>query len=232
MRFTQAFIATLAGALLLLAVPEASADADVEAFAKRTIDGGMAILREGGARAERRRKFHAFIIPLVDARKTGLFALGVYRRGAAASTLDAFVDAFKEYSTAIYETRLDNYKDATLTVSGSRENAPGDHVVNTLATSPKLREPVVIAFRVVGAAGDFKIIDVQVAGIWLSIELRDEFAALLSANGGSIEKLKTELERRTRSMLNDADAAALGDAPGGYSFGAPAVALLTREWVR
>ena len=232
MRFPHALIAVLCAALMLSVAPSASAEADVEAFAKSTIDGGLAILRESGTRTDRRRRFHAFIVPLVDPRKTGLFTLGVYRRGAAPATLDAFVQVFREYSIAIYETRLDNYKNATLTVSGSRENAPGDNVVNTIATAPTLREPVRIAFRVSGTKGNFKVIDIQVAGIWLSIELRDEFRALLSANGGSIENLTSVLADRTKTMLSDADTAMLGDMPGNYPHGSLAISMLVHEWIR
>ena len=181
----------------------ARADADVEAFAKGVIDEGLAILRGDADAASRHARFHAFILPHIDGRRTGLFALGKYRRGAAAAALDAYVTAFTEYSTAMYETRLDNYKDATLTVTGSDENRPGDFVVKTLANAKDLREPVNISFRVLGAKGSYKIMDIQVEGIWLSIELRDEFGAILGQNGGRIEKLTDLLIERTKRIREE-----------------------------
>jgi ABC-type transporter MlaC component len=82
-----------------------------------------------------------------------MFALGPYRREADAAVIAA---AFIEYTIKINETRLDDYKRATLTVTGSVENKPGDVTVNTPARAPNLREPVRIAFRVSGAGGSYK----------------------------------------------------------------------------
>ena len=45
----------------------------------------------------------------------------------------------------------------------------------------------------------YKIVDVQVAGIWLSIEQRDQFASVLAQNNGDIASLTASLrDRATR----------------------------------
>lgn len=187
--------------LILAAVGVQAANEDAEAFAKRTIERGFAILRdESAGSAGRQTRFHSFIIDYVDARKSAMFALGASRRGAEAAMLETYAAAFSEYSIEIYESRLENYKNATLTVTGSLENKPGDVTVNTLGAAPNLREPVRIAFRLTGTSGNYRIVDVQVEGIWLSVELRDEFAALLSANGGDIAALTRTLNERTAKM--------------------------------
>lgn len=188
-------------ALLIAAVAAVAAAEDAETWAKRTIDQGFAILSDdsGGAVA-RRARFHAFIVDRVETRKSALFALGVYRKGAAPAVLDEYAAVFGSYSIELYESRLENYKDATLTVTGSIENKPGDVTVNTLGASPKFREPVRIAFRLQAGNGTFKITDIQVEGIWLSIELRDEFNALLGANGGDIRALNRTLVARTKNL--------------------------------
>jgi phospholipid transport system substrate-binding protein len=199
--FIMRFLPTWLVLLLLAVAGPAVANEDAESFAKRTIDRGFAILRdENGTSADRQARFHAFILQYVDARKSGMFALGVYRRGADAAVLDAYAAAFTEYTIEIYESRLENYKNATLTVIGSLENKPGDTTVNTLGSSPSLREPVRIAFRLAAGNGSYKITDIQVEGIWLSVELRDEFASLLAGNGGDISALTRILTERTSKM--------------------------------
>jgi phospholipid transport system substrate-binding protein len=225
--------AVLAFVVTIISAPVTWAgNRDVETFAKDVIDGGLAILREDLTATARRDKFHAYIMPYVDARKTGLFTLGIYRRGADPQTLDAFVAAFASYSTAIYETRLDNYKDATLTLAGSIETKPGDFTVNTVANSARLREPVQISFRVAGMKGAYRVIDIQVVGIWLSVELRDEFSALLGRNNGSIDKLTEILIERTKSMLREVNSAEMGEVGETYAFGSAAFALLTNDWLK
>lgn len=187
--------------LLTVGAVAAVAAEAAEAWAQRTIDQGFAILRDDtGGTAGRRARFHAFIVNHVEARKSAMFALGVYRKGADPAVLEDYAAVFSDYSIEIYESRLENYKDATLTVKGSIENKPGDVTVNTLGASPKFREPVRIAFRLQGGGGAFKITDIQVEGIWLSIELRDEFNALLGANGGDIRALTRTLVARTNNL--------------------------------
>jgi phospholipid transport system substrate-binding protein len=194
----------LAAVLFLAATQSAPASEDAEKFARDVIDRGFAILRDDSAgESVKRVKFHAFILPLVDARKTALFTLGIYRRGAPDAVIEPFVAAFTDYSIAIYETRLDEYKDATLSVIGSFDNKQSDVTVDVLAEAARLREPVRIAFRLLGSDGSYKIVDVQVAGIWLSVDQRDQFASLLARNNGDIPALTSSLIDRTVQILQE-----------------------------
>lgn len=197
----------VAAILVLIAVRSASANEDAEKFAQSVIDDGLAILRDDSAGdAARREKFHAFILPLVDARKTALFSLGVSRRGAPDAVIEPFVAAFTDYSTAIYETRLDEYRNASMKVTGSTDNKPGDVTVDALATAENLREPVRVAFRLMGSDGNYKIVDIQMAGIWLSVDQRDQFASLLGKSNGDIPALTSTLIERTARIRSNPQA--------------------------
>lgn len=195
----------LIAAFALFDADRAAANDAAERFAQRLIDEGFAILRDDSASTTlRRERFRAFIVQHIEARKTALFTLGVYRRGAPPEVLSAFVDTFRDYTIAIYEARLDDYRHATLKVVNSVENKPGDITVNTRGEDPSLREPVSIAFRLTGIALPFKIVDVQVEGIWLSMEQREQFTSLLGQNGGDIAALTVELKKRTERIRVEA----------------------------
>jgi phospholipid transport system substrate-binding protein len=194
-----AAVAALALTLTLGAAP-VSADDGARAFTQSLIDNGFAILRDPSAdEATRVRRFDDFIVRHMDARKTALFTLGRYRRGAPDGVVEPFVTAFTDYSTAIYGAHLVDYSQATLRVTGETANKPGDVTVMTLAEGGGLREPLRIAFRLASAGGAYKIVDVQVAGIWLSIEQRDQFASVLAQTNGDIPSLTISLrDRATR----------------------------------
>jgi len=193
-------LAALSLCLALGAAP-ASADDGARAFTQTLIDQGFAILRDAQAdEGARVRRFDDFIVRHMDARKTALFTLGNYRRNAPAGVVEPFVAAFTDYSTAIYGAHLVDYSGATLRVTGEIANKPGDVTVTTLAEGAGLREPLRIAFRLAGAGGTYKIIDVQVAGIWLSVEQRDQFASVLSQNHGDIPSLTASLKDRATRL--------------------------------
>ena len=193
-------LAALGLCLALTATP-ASADDGARAFTQTLIDQGFAILRDARAdEGTRVRRFDDFIVQHMDARKTALFTLGNYRRGAADGVVEPFVAAFTDYSTAIYGAHLVDYSTAVLRVTGEIANKPGDVTVTTVAEGGTLREPLRIAFRLAGDGGNYKIVDVQVAGIWLSVEQRDQFASVLSQTNGDIPSLTASLKDRTTRL--------------------------------
>ena len=201
--FVFARRAFLSACIALVALGSASpawADRDAEAFAQGLIDKGVGILRNT-ADPQRRAKFREFILAYADARKTALSVLGNYRRGASDADLEAYVKSFTEFATAVYESRLDQYKGQTLKVTGSIDNKPGDVTVNMVVVDPGARDPLRVAFRLLGANSSYRFVDVQVAGIWLSVEQREQFAAFLGKNNGSIPALTAHLNGQTRTIM-------------------------------
>lgn len=196
----RALISAIFGVVAFASAGPALADRDAETFAQGLIDRGVGILRNSGD-PQRRAKFREFILAYADARKTAMFTLGNYRRSASDTDIEAFVKAFTDFATAVYESRLDQYKGQTLKVTGSIDNKPGDVTVNMVVVDPGVRDPLRVAFRLLGANSNYRFVDVQVAGIWLSVEQRDQFASYLSQNGGSVPKLTAHLNSQARSIL-------------------------------
>lgn len=197
----RAVLSACIGLVALASAGPALADRDAETFAQGLIDRGVAILRNTSD-PQRRAKFREFILTYADARKTAMFTLGNYRRGANEADVEAFVKAFTEYATAVYESRLDQYKGQSLKVTGSIDNKPGDVTVNMVVVDPGARgEPLRVAFRLLGGGGTYRFVDVQVSGIWLSVEQRDQFAGYLSKNNGSVPALTAHLSTQARTIM-------------------------------
>lgn len=196
----RALFSLILGAAALTSVSPAIADPAAEQFAQGLIDRGVGILRNTSD-PMRRTKFREFILQYADARKTALFTLGNYRRGASDADIEAFVKAFTDFATAVYESRLDQYKGQTLKVTGSIDNKPGDVTVNMIVVDPSAREPLRVAFRLLGGNGAYRFVDIQVAGIWLSVEQRDQFAGFMSKNGGSVPRLTAHLTQQAQQIM-------------------------------
>jgi len=196
----RAFLAVLVVAASWMSVAPANAGQDAEAFAQRLIDQGVGILRNTSDPA-RRAKFRDFITQYADARKTALFTLGNYRRGANDADIEAFVTAFTAYATAVYESRLDQYKGQTLKVVGSIDNKANDVTVNMIVVDPNATNPLRVAFRLLGGNSNYRFVDIQVEGIWLSIDQREQFAAFLSKNNGSIPRLTAHLQTQAQQIM-------------------------------
>lgn len=200
---SRLFVATILslGAAMAAIAPAGAANSAAETFTQGLVDEGLGILRDKSiGEAARRARLHQFVVKNVDARKTALFALGQYRRGVSDPVLEQFVVAFRDYVTAIYELRLEERKDASLKVTSSIDNKANDVTVNTQAADRNAKEPVTIAFRLIGSGGGYKVVDVQVAGVWISVDHRDQFAAILSKSNGDVPALITRLIAQTARM--------------------------------
>lgn len=174
---------------------------DAEAFTQRLIDQGVQILRNT-ADPGRKAKFRDFITQYADVRKTARFTLGNYARTAAPADVDVFVEAFKDYAVAIYETQLDKYKGESLKVVGSVDNKPGDYIVKTVVQGGSGSDAMRIDFRMSGGNGAYKFYDISVEGAWLGISQQEQFKSFLEQNRGSVPALTADLKARTQRILS------------------------------
>ena len=173
---------------------------DAEAFTQRLIDQGVQILRNTSDPG-RKAKFRDFITQYADVRKTARFTLGNYARTSAPADVDTFVEAFKDYAVAIYETQLDKYKGESLKVVGSIDNKPGDYIVKTVVQDGSGGEAMRIDFRMSGGSGAYKFYDISVEGAWLGISQQEQFKSFLEQNRGSVPALTADLKARTQRIL-------------------------------
>ena len=188
-------LAILAAAPLLTVRPAAAAQNVAEAFVDDNIHRGLDILRDRKlSTVQRRDQFETLLLGLVDVRRIGLFTLGQYRRTAPPEDVEAFLNAFKNYATAAYQSYFAKYTNQTLKVTGSTERSPTDFIVQTQLIEPgSSQAPAQVDFRVRTDAGKPVLVDVAYQGIWLSLEERDQFVAFLGQNNGNVRTLITHL---------------------------------------
>jgi phospholipid transport system substrate-binding protein len=195
MRRALLVLAVLAAAPLLTARPAAAAQNVAESFVDENIHKGLDILRDRKLNTvQRRDQFETLLLGLVDVRRIGLFTLGQYRRTAPPEDIDAFVNAFKNYAAAAYQSYFAKYTDQTLKVTGSTERSPTDFIVQTQLIDPSSsQQPAEVDFRVRTDTGKPVLVDVAYQGIWLSLEERDQFVAFLGQNNGNVRSLIAHL---------------------------------------
>ena len=181
---------------LVLAGPAAAAAPNVaESFVDENIHKGLEILRDKRLNTvQRRDQFEGLLLSLVDVRRIALFTLGQYRRTAPPEDVEAFVNAFKNYATAAYQSYFAKYTNQQLKVIGSTQRNPTDFIVQTQLVDPgSSQPPAEVDFRVRTDTGKPVLVDVAYQGIWLSLEQRDQFVAFLGQNNGNVRTLIAHL---------------------------------------
>lgn len=197
-------------AALLLALPftfaaqSARAASPAETFIDQNVQKGLSILADKSLSEQAKRdKFRGFLLNLTDLKRIALFTLGPAKRTASDADKAAFVNAFQDFAVSIYETRLGSYSGQTLKVTGSQPTQRGDTIVNTTLVDPHASssdQNLPIAFRVSNSEGKMVVIDVNVLGVWLAIEERDQFSSFLGDHGNSVPALIAHLKDLTAQM--------------------------------
>jgi phospholipid transport system substrate-binding protein len=187
----------VAAAAILTSAP-AIAASPAETYVQDNVQRGLQILNNHTIPdTQRRAEFRDFLTGLTDIRRIAVFTLGASRRTASPADVDSFVNAFRDYAVAVYESRLTQYSGQTLKVTGSSDRAPGDshrlHGAGRSFGKTAGQQPIEVDFRVLNDNGKFVVIDVSIAGVWLAIEERDQFSAFLEQNNDNVPALVAHL---------------------------------------
>jgi phospholipid transport system substrate-binding protein len=191
----RTLLAMFAAPLVLAGPAAAAAPTVAESFVDENIHKGLEILRDKRlSSVQRRDQFEGLLLTLVDVRRIALFTLGQYRRSAPPDDVEAFINAFKNYAAAAYQSYFAKYTDQTLKVIGSTQRSPTDFIVQTNLVEPgSSQQPAEVDFRVRTDTGKPVLVDVAYQGIWLSLEQRDQFVAFLGQNNGNVRTLIAHL---------------------------------------
>jgi phospholipid transport system substrate-binding protein len=136
-----------------------------------------------------------------DSRTIGRFVLGRYWRTATPEQQREYLRLFEEMIVQTYARRFTDYAGESLDVLGARPEGEVDAMVNSRVVRPD-GPPVNVTWRVRESGGTYKIIDVIVEGVSMSVTQRNEFSAVIQRNGGQIEPLLDALREQIEAAQN------------------------------
>ena len=179
------------------AMAQGARNAGAEQFVQTQAQRALNILSQHhGDTATEKRLFQQFVDQVADVPRISNFVLGKYARVISPAQRQDFGVVFREYASNVYESRLNEYHGETLKVTGSTARNPGDIVVQSLVSGGKLDQPVGVAWRVIAEGGGWKVVDVQVDGVWLAITQQQDFVSTIDNAGGNIQVLIDQLHRQ------------------------------------
>jgi phospholipid transport system substrate-binding protein len=198
----MAIVVTLAVALSAMVANGARADPGAEAFVTKNANDVLRVLNDKSLPLdEKKRRFRSMVDQIADVPRITRFVLGRYARDVDPKTLSDFSDVFRRYATSVYETRLGDYAGETLKVTGSTDRQPGDTVVHSEVTGGNQQDAVPVNWRVLtDSSGQHKVVDVEVLGVWLAINQRDEVVSIIQNNGGRVAAATEAIRGKLQQM--------------------------------
>lgn len=133
-----------------------------------------------------------------DVNTIGRFVLGRYWNTATPDQQKEYISLFERMIVDVYAQRFNQYAGETFKVTGAQAEGERDAIVTSQVLRPN-GPPVNVAWRVRNRDGAFKIIDVVVENVSMSVTQRSEFASVIESNGGKFDALLNALRQRTKS---------------------------------
>lgn len=175
-------------------------DAQAEQFVQGESQNALAILSDRDRSVQdKARAFRGFVDRVADVPRITLFVLGKYARSITPDQRARFAPVFREYASRVYESRLGEYRGETFQVTGSVVRKPGDVIVNSVVSGGHLDKPIPVMWRVINTGAGWKVVDVQVSGVWLAITEQQDFVSTIDNAHGDIDVLIAQLQRQLAS---------------------------------
>jgi phospholipid transport system substrate-binding protein len=198
----------LAAALVLVSAGPAFADARTEAYVQKNASEVLKTLNNPKLSAsDRTAKFSSYMDQFTDLDAVSNFVIGKYSRRFTDAELTRYRKAFREYALAVYQYQLDAYRGEAVVVKNSVDRSETDSIVNTVIKRQDGKE-MDVRWRVQGKEGAYRVVDVALNDngnlIWLGIEQRAQFIALLDKSKGSADTLIKKIESMTKKLKSEA----------------------------
>jgi len=151
------------------------------------------------AMSERVLRFRGMLTEAFDVPTIARFVLGRYWRVATDAEKAEYLKLFEDFIVQTYIQRFNDFAGAQLRVLQTRSGQDGE-VIATLDAALPGKPAARFDVRMRRDAGAFKIFDVVVEGISMSVTQRDDFAAVIQRSGGKVEGLLASLREKTRTV--------------------------------
>ena len=193
----RAFLILSATLLTAMALSGPVRAGDAEEFIRNTGERAFESLGTNIDDGERAKRFRKLLTDTFDLRTIGRFVLGRYWRRASTDQRGEYIKLFEEFIVQAYSHRFKDLSGKEFRVGKMRDlNARDKLVLSEILLAPG-KPPIRVNWRVRGPYRGYRVVDVTVEGVSMSVTQRDEFAAVIRRNGGKVEGLLTALRQKT-----------------------------------
>jgi phospholipid transport system substrate-binding protein len=204
--FVRRFVlGAVASSAVLLAVANAARAQPVPADAAKTfIDQSgqklVAIVNGSGTEPQKADQLRQLVDQIVAVDQVGDYVLGRYINVVTPQQHQQYLALFHQLLSYNITYQIKAYQGVTFTVNGA-STMGNDTIVDTTVARPG-QNPADVGWAVDEVNGSPKIVDVIVAGTSLRITERNDYASVVTSNGGQISALLTAMQNQIQRIAN------------------------------
>jgi phospholipid transport system substrate-binding protein len=180
----------LAAAAAALGARTAAASTAAEDYVTRIAQDVMNLANRGQKGPALQAKFAALMNRYVNLRAIADYALGPYAKKLPPGKRDEFYRLVSNYAAALFVYYVDDFRGTELQIVSTNKQGKFT-VIQSEITGSGGREQV--RWRLVPSGGSFRVKDVNIKGVWLTIAMKDRFSKVLKSSKGDFGPLFAEL---------------------------------------
>jgi phospholipid transport system substrate-binding protein len=180
--------------------PAAQASTDPTAFIEEVSSKAITEMAPAAQETDKQRaaKLRPLLEQYFDMPAIARYMLGSYWRKATPEEQTEFTAVLTDFLALAYGKRFATYTGHEMDVGRVRDEGDGRSIVFSIVKLPS-GEPARVDWTIEQAGDTYKIADVKVEGLSLADTHRQEFASVISRNGGSVSKLIDVLRQKVGS---------------------------------
>lgn len=171
-----------------LAGREARALSPAEQYVTSVGNNVIRLANSGQGKAALRQRFSSLINQNTNVRSIGLVALGPYRKDLPPSMAGEFVKLVSFYMAAFFVYYIEEFQGSNIEIDSS--NKQGNMTIVNSLVRFRNGSPSQVRWRILGAG---QVGDINVRGVWLSLQLKKRFTDVLRRSNGDFNALFAEL---------------------------------------
>ncbi|MHA1524478.1 MAG: MlaC/ttg2D family ABC transporter substrate-binding protein [Alphaproteobacteria bacterium] len=201
--FIPAAIALVAAAAFATPTPATAASCQgAKSFAGKIGKKITNIVANGSISSTARlRKFRSVFKRNADFPSMGRFALGRYWKKLAAGDRKSYYRLVESLVVGSLFGRLNEYAGNRYSIAVDNCRPKGtkgnQFIVQGPITNAAGQVTTQVHWWLLAKGGGYKVFDIQIAGVWLTQQKRDEFTSFVKSNGANVKNLLADLKRRT-----------------------------------
>jgi phospholipid transport system substrate-binding protein len=180
---------------------------DGTALVSSMADTVVSVLKNRGLdQRTREARFRAIYRQNFDSATIGAWVMGRAWQAATPQQRTELLQLYETYVVKVYTGQLSTYSGEQLKITGSQRDGDGI-LVTSLIVDPRTNRTVDVKWRLRGSAGAYKVRDVLIENVSMSLNQRREFATVFQQRGNSVDGLIQALREKTAGTSGSSERA-------------------------
>lgn len=190
-QFTGLLLASVLGSVTSAAARAAINPA--EAYVSGIAGEVMSLANSGQLGDGLRNRFASLLNRHISLRAIANYALGPYQKKLPAGKREEFYRLVSNYAAALFVFYVEDFRGSALDIVSTTTQGKFTVIQSAIKLKGGGREQV--RWRLSSASGGFKVNDVNLKGVWLTISMKDRFSKVLNKSKGDFDALFEELRQ-------------------------------------